>query len=102
MTYKQQLFAWCIIRPFPNMRTQIVGRFRRRSDAEGHLRVLKQIIPGVPYEIMFDITPEDTESEDLTPSTSLPCKEKGKPDSNSPLKSRRGVGGEVNRGVTPS
>lgn len=67
MTYKQQLFGWCIIRPFPNMRTQIVGRFRRRSDAEGHLRVLKQIIPGVPYAIMFDITPED-----LTLPTPIP------------------------------
>jgi hypothetical protein len=93
MTYKQQLFPWCIIRPFPNMRTQIVGRFRRRSDAEGHLQVLKQIIPGIPYEIMFDITPEDIESEDLTPSTSLPCKGKGKPDSNSPLRAGEGLTG---------
>jgi hypothetical protein len=33
MTKKAQLYPWCIIRPFPNMRTQIVGRFRNRSDA---------------------------------------------------------------------
>ena len=84
MTYKQQLFAWCIIRPFPNMRTQIVGRFRRRSDAEGHLRVLKQIIPGVPYEIMFDIT-----KEDLTP---LPCEGRGEHESNSPVLAGEGLG----------
>ena len=87
MTYKQQLFGWCIIRPFPNMRTQIVGRFRRRSDAEGHLRVLKQIIPGVPYEIMFDITPED-----LTPPAPLPCEGRGEPNSNSPLLQGEGLG----------
>ncbi|MEP0776475.1 hypothetical protein NDI39_02485 [Microcoleus sp. ZQ-A2] len=33
MTYLQRLNPWCIIRPFPNMRTLIVGRFRRRVDA---------------------------------------------------------------------
>ena len=59
------------------MRTLIVGRFRRRVDAEGHLRVLKQMIPGVIYEIMFDITPEPTDSDDLTPPTLIGRKEKG-------------------------
>jgi hypothetical protein len=39
MTYLQRLNPWCIIRPFPDMRTLIVGRFRRRVDAEGHLRI---------------------------------------------------------------
>ncbi len=86
MTYKNQLYPWCIIRPFPNMRSQIVGRFRRRVDAEGHLRVLKRLIPDVSYFIMFDITPEDSDSEDLTPPTSslklrLPYKGRGEPDS---------------------
>jgi len=37
---------------------RIVGRFRRRSDAEGHLQILKRMIPNVPFEIMFDVTPE--------------------------------------------
>ncbi len=69
---------------------RIVGRFRRRVDAEGHLRILKQLIPNVPFEIMFDITSEHTDSEDLTPPTSslklrLPCEGRGEPDSNSPL-----------------
>ena len=80
MTYKAQLYPWCIIRPFPNMRTQIVGRFRSRSDAEGHLRVLKRMIPTVAYEIMFDITPEDLDSQNLTP---LP--RKGMGEQNSPM-----------------
>lgn len=47
------------------MRSKIVGRFRRRVDAEGHLRVLKQMIPTVPFEIMFDVPPEHTESEEI-------------------------------------
>ncbi|HEY9650221.1 MAG TPA: hypothetical protein V6C95_06135 [Coleofasciculaceae cyanobacterium] len=68
MTYKIQLYPWCIIRPFSNMRTQIVGRFRRRGDAEGHLQILKQLIPGVAYEIMFDITPEPRDSENIVPT----------------------------------
>jgi hypothetical protein len=87
MTYKQQLYPWCIIRPLPNMHSGIVGRFRRRVDAEGHLQVLKRMIPAISYEIMFDITPEDRDSEDLTPQ---PHREQGKgePESDSPLSNK--------------
>jgi hypothetical protein len=77
MTYKAQLHPWCIIRPFPNMHSQIVGRFRRRVDAEGHLKILKRLIPNVSYEIMFDITPEDTDLEDLAPPALLPYEGRG-------------------------
>jgi hypothetical protein len=62
MTYLERLNPWCIIRLFPNMRTLIVGRFRRRVDAEGHLRILKQMIPSVPYEIVFDVMPDEVET----------------------------------------
>ncbi len=61
MTYLQRLHPWCIIRPFADMRTLIVGRFRRRVDAEGHLRILKQIMPSVPFEIVFDVMPDEVE-----------------------------------------
>lgn len=102
MNYKAQLYPWCIIRPFPNMRTQIVGRFRNRSDAEGHLRVLKRMIPSVAYQIMFDITLEDSEREDLTLPTSssshsapvapVPCKGRVEEDLGSPLLAGEGLG----------
>jgi hypothetical protein len=62
MTYLERLTPWCIIRPFPNMRTLIVGRFRRRVDAEGHLRILKQIMPNVPFEVVFDVMPDEVET----------------------------------------
>ena len=62
MTYLQRLHPWCIIRPFPDMRTPIVGRFRRRVDAEGHLRILKQMMPSVPFEIVFDVMPDELET----------------------------------------
>jgi hypothetical protein len=45
------------------------------------------MIPDVPFEIMFDITPEDTTSEDLTP---LRYKGRGEPDS--PLLAGEGLG----------
>jgi hypothetical protein len=76
MSYKDKLNPWCIIRPLSNVQMRVVGRFRRRVDAEGHLKILKRMIPNVPFEIMFDITPEHTDLEDLTPRP-LPCKGKG-------------------------
>jgi hypothetical protein len=59
MTYLQRLHPWCIIRPSTDMRSLIVGRFRRRVDAEGHLRILKQIMPSVPFEVVFDLMPDN-------------------------------------------
>jgi hypothetical protein len=75
MSYLERLTPWCIIRPFPNMRTLIVGRFRRRVDAEGHLRILKQMMPNVPFEIIFDVIPDELETgvqkpSELPPNTS--------------------------------
>ncbi len=67
MTYRDKLNPWCIIRPVSDVQMRIVGRFRRRVDAEGHLKILKQLIPNVLFEIMFDITPEPMNPEDLTP-----------------------------------
>ena len=67
MTYRDKLNPWCIIRPVSDVQMRIVGRFRRRVDAEGHLRILKQLIPNVAFEIMFDIAPEPMNPEDLTP-----------------------------------
>ena len=84
MSYKDKLNPWCIIRPVSNVQMRIVGRFRRRVDAEGHLRILKQLIPNVPFEIMFDIASED---EDLTPPTPLPSPREGGSQTLTPLSS---------------
>ncbi len=61
MTYLERLTPWCIIRPFPNMRTLNVGRFRRRVDAQRHLRIIKQMSLGVPFEIVFDVMPDEVD-----------------------------------------
>lgn len=58
MTYFNQLHPWCIIRPLPNLQSVVVARFRRRSDAQAHLQILKRMVAGATYEIIFDVTPE--------------------------------------------
>lgn len=62
MTYKNKLSPWCIIRPLPDMRYCFIARFRRRTDAEGHLHILRRNNPIASYEIIFDMTPEPLES----------------------------------------
>ena len=53
-SYRDSLSPWCIIRSFPNARTIVVARFRRRSDAEVQLHTLHRLMPTVPLSIMFD------------------------------------------------
>jgi hypothetical protein len=55
------------------------------------------MIPNASYQIMFDITPEDSDTEDLTPPTLLtkapvPCKGMGEKDLGSPLLAGEGLG----------
>lgn len=69
MTYFNSLHPWCIIRPLPNLQSVVVARFRRRSDAEAHLQILKRMIPTVTYKIMFDVPAEHT---DPTPQMESP------------------------------
>lgn len=61
MTYKEQLHPWCIIKPLPNLKRQIVARCRRRNDAEAHLKILQRMIPGIKYTIVFDPTPDQSD-----------------------------------------
>ena len=59
MTYFEKLHPWCIIRPLPNLQRRIVARCRRRNDAESHLQVLRRLMPTVPFEIVFDVVPDN-------------------------------------------
>jgi len=34
----------------------IVARFRSRSDADGHFQFLRQTIPHVKFEVVFDLS----------------------------------------------
>jgi hypothetical protein len=55
VNYFDQLHPWCLMRLLPNLQNQLIARFRRRNDAEAHMRVLRQLAPAVRYEIVFDV-----------------------------------------------
>jgi hypothetical protein len=61
VTYAERLSPWCIVRHFPNMEYQIIGRFRRRSDAEAHLQALRRLIPNGTLAIIFNPLVEQQE-----------------------------------------
>ncbi|MEG4799987.1 hypothetical protein QUB63_07835 [Microcoleus sp. ARI1-B5] len=54
MRYEKRLKPWIVVRLLPNLQRVVVGRFRSWSDAEGHLRVLKQLLPGTRLTLVFD------------------------------------------------
>ena len=60
-SYQQQLHPWCIILQLPQMQNRIVARFRRRNDADAHMRVLRQDNPPMQYSIIFDPVLEQTD-----------------------------------------
>ena len=58
VSYKDRLNNWAIARLLPNMQHTIVGRFRSRSDADGHLQCLRQLMPDVSFVVVFDCQAE--------------------------------------------
>ncbi|MCC3406808.1 MAG: hypothetical protein JGK17_14695 [Microcoleus sp. PH2017_10_PVI_O_A] len=45
-----------IVSPRPSsLQWAIVGRYRRRSDAEGHLLLFRQRVPNIRFEVVFDL-----------------------------------------------
>jgi len=55
MTYNKRLSPWVIVRLLPNMRRVVVGRFRTRADAEGHLQALRRLMPDAQMIVVFDV-----------------------------------------------
>ena len=55
MTCKKRLSPWIIVRLLPNMQRVTVGRFRTRSDADGHLQILQRLIPRAEMIVVFDV-----------------------------------------------
>jgi hypothetical protein len=52
--YRSKLNHWAIARSLSNTATTVVARFRTRSDADGHLRVLCQRFPTETFSVVFD------------------------------------------------
>ena len=53
--YYQRLHPWCVVCQIPPMRSLTVCRFRRRTEAEAHLKILRQLTPTASYLILFDL-----------------------------------------------
>lgn len=54
IAYKKRLSSWGVARVAPNTENQIIARFRNQSDAEGHLRLLRQLSPNASFIVVFD------------------------------------------------
>lgn len=54
MSYRAQLYPWCIVRRLPKMQNAIVARCRSRNEAEEHLKVLRRVMHDGEFAIAFD------------------------------------------------
>ena len=54
MPYRERLNPWVLVRLLPNMQRLTVGQFRTRSDADGHLQILRRLIPNAKFVVMFN------------------------------------------------
>lgn len=61
--YQNRLSPWCIVCCRSGAQTLIIQRFRKRHEAEAHLKVLRQLNPSAVYEIVFDL-PEARSTEE--------------------------------------
>ncbi|MBD2072183.1 hypothetical protein H6F93_32455 [Leptolyngbya sp. FACHB-671] len=68
MTYREQLHPWCIIRHAAEATQSaapteqlVVARFRRRNNAEDHLKRMQRLSPECSYSIIFDPTTRRTD-----------------------------------------
>lgn len=61
MTYEARLKYWAIVQLLPTQQWVVVGRFHRRSDAEGHYQFLQRQMPDVMFKVVFDLLELDRE-----------------------------------------
>jgi len=54
MPYKDRLNKWLVVRLLPNMQRITVAHFFRHSDADGYLRIVRQLIPNAQFVIVFN------------------------------------------------
>ncbi|MFN6219666.1 MAG: hypothetical protein ACK4WG_11305 [Aphanizomenon sp.] len=52
--YKKRLNGWVVARVVTEQEKVIVSRFRSRSDAEGYIQHIRQMIPNTVFELFFD------------------------------------------------
>lgn len=55
--YNQLLHPWCVVQLLPHMQRRTIARFRRRNDADAHLKALRRLSPSAQYTVVFDPAP---------------------------------------------
>lgn len=55
MAYKDSLKPWAVVRLGKNLGWVIIARYKSRSDADGHLLLLKQRVPEIEFKVVFDL-----------------------------------------------
>ncbi len=55
MPYKDSLKPWAVARQSPNLGWIIIARYKSRSDAEGHLLLLRQRVPDIEFKVVFEV-----------------------------------------------
>ncbi|MFB2646181.1 hypothetical protein ACE09Y_07920 [Raphidiopsis sp. BLCC-F218] len=54
ISYKNRLNGWTIARVAQDQQRVVVARFRSKSDADGYIQHLRQLVPEDSFEIFFD------------------------------------------------
>jgi hypothetical protein len=59
IAYRKRLNGWAIARIVAEQEKVIVARFRSRSDAEGYIQHIRQLIPDGVFELFSDCQREE-------------------------------------------
>lgn len=54
MTYGDRLKRWMVVRLLPRMQRVTLGRFVKKSDADGYASALRQLDPTATIIVVFD------------------------------------------------
>ena len=54
MPYRERLNPWVLVRLLPNLQRVTVGQYRNRSDADGHLAIIRRLMPNAEFEVVFN------------------------------------------------
>ncbi|MGV0026737.1 hypothetical protein [Phormidesmis priestleyi] len=61
MPYRDFLNRWLVVRLLPDIGHIVVACCRNPSDAEGYLQVLRRLLPGERFIIVFDSDPDSSD-----------------------------------------
>jgi hypothetical protein len=45
---------WAVARQLPSLKWVIIGRYRSRSDADGHLQLCRRRVRNIEFKVVFE------------------------------------------------